>query len=208
MKKFILGLTLCFGASFVFAGNLINNTSSKRENTMQSFITTYLPQNYAEVSRRPVTLDGEPAELIRYQPGKEKNIQYGGTHFSTVIAGNGQLKGFCWLAPQLADGQLPSQEEAQDIAMTFLEKYAPDLHENKEIHWVKPHDETLTANGKDITITGMKVKMRNPKDGRWFWVIVGKQQRPVVFERDIIWINFPGKRQTEKWLHDWWLRER
>ncbi len=124
------------------------------------------------------------------------------------MAEDGRLKGFYWLAPELADGQLPGKEEAENIATAFLKTYAPDLNKDKEIHWIKPHDETLTVNGKDITITGMKVKMRNPKDGRWFWVIVGKHRQPIIFERDIVWISFPGKRQTEKWLHDAWLRDR
>ncbi len=208
MKKLILGIALSFCASFVFAGNVVNITSGKGENTMQTFITAYLPQGYSKVSRRSVKVDDEPAVLIRYQPGEKESVQYGGTHFSTVIAENGQLKGFCWLSPQLATGQLPGKEEARDIAQEFLKKYASDLSHNKELHWIRPHDETITVAGKDVTITGMKVKMRNPQDGRWFWVIVGKQQRPIIFERDIVWISFPGKRQTEKWLDDRWLLER
>ncbi|WP_217999547.1 hypothetical protein [Thauera butanivorans] len=53
----------------------------------------------------------------------------------------------------------------------------------------------------------MKVKARNLADGRWFWVILGSDEKPMVFERDIVWITFPGHRKTEKWLHDGWLRE-
>ncbi len=53
----------------------------------------------------------------------------------------------------------------------------------------------------------MKVKAQNLADGRWFWVIVGSDERPMVFERDIVWINFPGHRKTEKWLHDSWLKK-
>jgi hypothetical protein len=30
----------------------------------------------------------------------------------------------------------------------------------------------------------------------------------MVFERDIVWSNMPGHRQTEKWLHDNWLAAR
>ncbi len=57
------------------------------------------------------------------------------------------------------------------------------------------------------TVTGMKVKAKNTKDGRWFWVIVGANSQPMIFERDIVWISFPGHRQTEKWLHDSWLKK-
>ncbi len=187
---------------FIFSGFIkqpIKQRGNHHANIYSGLFTTKL--------RRSVTLDGESAELIRYQPSKEKTVQLGSTHLSTIVAEVGRLKGFYWLAPELADGQLPSKEEAENIATTFLKTYAPDLYEDKEIHWIKPHDEILTVNGDDITITGMKVKMRNPKDGRWFWVIVGKHQRPIIFERDIVWISFPGKRQTEKWLHDAWLQK-
>ncbi len=174
------------------------------EDSMHSFIQSFLPPDYSEVVRRSVVLDGRAVELIRYQPNEIKNIQFGRTHFSVLIGEDGQLKGFYWLAPELAAGQLPGCEQAEDIAVEFLKNYAPDLYENREIHWCKPHDEKLVADGREITITGMKVKMRNPVDGRWFWVIVGRNQRPVIFERDIVWIRFPGKRQSEKWLHDAW----
>ncbi|NPD16660.1 hypothetical protein HOY34_15815 [Xinfangfangia sp. D13-10-4-6] len=106
---------------------------------------------------------------------------------------------------------LPSREEAQAIAMDFLQKQAPDLLPGMKLNWVDPHDEPLrvTRNGKteNVTLTGMKVKMRNTADGRWFWVIVGADRKVMVFERDIHWISFPGHRGTEKWLHDSWLVE-
>ena len=41
----------------------------------------------------------------------------------------------------------------------------------------------------------------------YFWVIVGSNEKPLVFERDIVWVTFPGHRKTEKWLHDAWLKE-
>jgi len=49
------------------------------------------------------------------------------------------------------------------------------------------------------------VKMRNKQDGLWFWVIVGGDGQVIVFERDIYWISFSGRRRTEKWLHDSYL---
>jgi len=50
----------------------------------------------------------------------------------------------------------------------------------------------------------MKVKIRNTADGRWLWVIVGSDRKVMAFERDVVWITFPGHRGTEKWLHDSW----
>ncbi|PAT40429.1 hypothetical protein CK623_05745 [Vandammella animalimorsus] len=107
-----------------------------------------------------------------------------------------------------ADAPLPGRAQAQAVAEAFLQAHAPDLLDKRELHWIRPHDETVFKGGRPHKLRGMKVKMRNRIDGRWFWVIVGAQGRPIVFERDIVWLNFPGKRQTEKWLHDDWLSQR
>ena len=81
-----------------------------------------------------------------------------------------------------------------------------------EISWIAPHDEPIRIARDDhsetVILTGMKVKMRNLADGRWLWVIVGSDERPMIFERDIVWITFPRHRKTEKWLHDSWLEKK
>lgn len=59
-----------------------------------------------------------------------------------------------------------------------------------------------------LVITGIKVKMQNTSDGRWMWTIIGSSRKVIIFERDVVWISFPGHRQTEKWLHDSWLEEK
>ncbi|HEV7320428.1 MAG TPA: hypothetical protein VGO04_17660 [Ensifer sp.] len=111
----------------------------------------------------------------------------------------------------LVGGKLPTREEAQAIAMDFLRNAAPDLLPVLDISWIDRHDEPLrvTRNGREenLTLAGMKVKMRNTADGLWMWVIVGADRKVMVFERDIHWIRFPGHRGTEKWLHDAWLVE-
>ena len=171
-----------------------------------------MPAGYREVARRAVTVDGEGAELVRYERTDARNAALGGEHFSTVIADNGRLKGFARMDLDLVGGQLPSREETQAIAMDFLRTAAPDLLPGMQISWIEPHDEPLrvTRNGRmvNLTLTGMKVKMRNGADGRWMWVIVGADRKVMVFERDIHWITFPGHRGTEKWLHDSWLAEK
>lgn len=172
-------------------------------------LNDHLPADYREAGRRPVTVDGEAAELVRYEHADARNAGFGGEHFSTVIAANGRLKGFTRIDLDLIGRDLPSREEAQAIAMDFLQKQAPDLLPGMKLSWIDPHDEPLrvTRDGQTegLTLTGMKVKMRNTVDGLWFWVIVGADQSVMVFERDIHWISFPGRRGTEKWLHDSWL---
>ncbi|RMX03638.1 hypothetical protein D8I35_17070 [Corticibacter populi] len=111
----------------------------------------------------------------------------------------------------MAGKPLPSRERTEAVARDFLKTYAPDLLPRMEIHWIDAHDEPIRvqrdSRTETVTLTGMKVKARNLADGRWFWVIVGADERPMVFERDIVWITFPGRRKTEKWLHDAWLKE-
>lgn len=168
-----------------------------------------IPETFREVSSRQVSVDGIPATLTRHEPSDGDDIGLGGEHVSMLRAENGRLKGFVRLQRSLADGALPSEQSARQVAMRFLQRAAPDLLDSMEVHWVAPHDETISirqgSKRTRITIPGMKVKIRNTSDGRWFWVIVGTDGAPIVFERDIVWITMPGHRQTEKWLHDSWL---
>lgn len=172
---------------------------------------TFMPDGYREVARRTVTVDRQGAELVRYERVDGRNAALGGEHFSTVIGSDGRLKGFARIDIDLVGGELPSREDTQAIAMDFLRNAAPDLLPGMKISWIEPHDEPLrvTRDGRtdDLTLTGMKVKMRNSADGLWMWVIVGADRKVMVFERDINWITFPGRRGTEKWLHDSWLVE-
>jgi len=174
-------------------------------------ITRKIPSDYVKVYARQVTVDGEQATLTRFEREDGYNSGLGGEHFSVVVSKNGQLKGFTHFGLAYSSGILPSRERAQEIALNFLHESAPDLLLRMKIHWINPHDEVfcVVRNGRTerIVLTGMKVKVKNTGDGRWFWVIVGQNERVMVFERDIVWITFPGHRQTEKWLHDQWITE-
>jgi enamine deaminase RidA (YjgF/YER057c/UK114 family) len=173
-----------------------------------------VPFGYLEVSRLSVRVDGEPAVLTRHERRDGRNGGLGGEHFSTLISGDGKLKGSVDLSLEKAMGTLPSRQRAEQVARVFLAERAPDLLERMEITWIEPHDEFIRVVGAQgessasLTVSGMKVKARNLVDGKWFWVIVGSDEKPMVFERDIVWLSFPGRRQTEKWLHDDWLESR
>ncbi len=162
---------------------------------------------YQETSRRPVTTDGEAATLVRHERRDGAHRGLGGEHFNLLVTPKGQLKGFTHMSLALAGRPLPSRERTEQVARAWLSDMAPDLLPGMRISWIEPHDETIQTNGGAVTLSGMKMKARNRADGRWFWVIVGADERPMVFERDIVWITMPGRRQTEKWLHDDWLRE-
>lgn len=180
--------------------------------SVSSFIESIIPAGYREVSRLSIKVDEEPAELIRFQPEDTLSTILGSEHFSIITDSDGRIKGFTRMDMSLAHTDLPSQEEARIAAERLLSSIAPDLLNSAELHWIKPHSETITIirgiQKRDVSICGMKVKMRNASDGRWFWVIIGSDRQAITFERDIVWITFPGHRKTEKWLHDSWLAKR
>ncbi len=186
-------------------------TNEVKEYAMQNLVVSHMvPSTHKEAWNREVSVDGETATLTRYIRKDDRNNIIEGEHFSTVIAANGKLKGFANISFDLVNTALPSPELSEKIARAFLEENAPDLLPRMKISWVKPHDEPIIIerNGRSETVklTGMKVKARNLADGLWFWVIVGADEQPMIFERDINWISFPGHRKTEKWLHDSWLK--
>lgn len=191
-------------------GNAMTAASPVIESA-DAIVAKIIPAGYAEIAQRRVTVDGEGAQLVRYERADRRNADLGGEHFSVVVADDGRLKGFTRMDLSLVGGRLPSREDTQKIAMDFLRSSAPDLLPGMKISWIEPHDEPLraTRNGRteNLILTGMKVKMRNSADGRWMWVIVGADRKVMVFERDIVWVTFPGHRKTEKWLHDSWLAE-
>ncbi|WP_241240461.1 hypothetical protein [Pseudomonas aeruginosa] len=179
--------------------------------SIPSAISRFVPGTHVQVAERAVSVDGENATLIRHERRDGRNAGLEGEHFSAVVAADGTLKGFANISLDLADKPLPSRERSEQIARAFLQETAPDLLPRMKISWIDPHDEPIRVQrdgrSETVTLTGMKVKARNLADGRWFWVIVGSDEKPMVFERDIVWITFPGHRKTEKWLHDSWLKD-
>lgn len=162
---------------------------------------------------KSVFVDKQKSEFLRFVRKDGKNAGLYGEHLSFVIdPKNQQIKSFVRLEARHKNSPLPSQEEAMQISNKFLQKIAPDLLQNRKILWVDKHDEIIEiiSNDEKIqkNISGIKVKSRNTKTGLYFWTIVDANKEVYIFERDIKWIVFPGKRGTEKWLHDAWLDEK
>ncbi|MDO5057570.1 MAG: hypothetical protein Q4E06_09630 [Lautropia sp.] len=208
-KKRILGMGIAMLMPIILATHLPSEATEMTAQQTESSLP--IPSPYVLSNSRDVMVDGEPAILRRYERTDNRNKMIGGEHFSTIISKDGRLKGFANMSLDLTARPLPSREQSEQIARAFLEEYAPDLLPRMEISWIEPHDEPLQVlrDGKavEVTLTGLKVKARNLADGRWFWVIVGPDSKPMVFERDIVWVSFPGHRKTEKWLHDTWLAD-
>lgn len=187
-----------------------NTDMTKHSTIVSTDISPLVPDTHAQASQRTVSVDGEGATLLRYERSDGRNTGLEGEHFSTVVAADGTLKGFANISLDLAGKPLPTRQRSEQIAREFPQQTAPDLLPRMKISLIDPHDEPILVQrdgrSETIVLTGMKVKARNLADGRWFWVIVGSDEKAMVFERDIVWITFPGHRKTEKWLHDSWLK--
>ena len=162
---------------------------------------------------RLVTTDLEPQNertvwRLRHERRDRKNVGLGGEHVTLVVdAVTRALLGVTKMVGDLAEGDLPTKNAAQQTAMRFIEEVAPDLENQLEVLWIEPHDEVVQIAEQSVALTGMKVKMQQ-QDGRYAWVIVGARNAVITFERDIIWNYDMSKRTTEKWLHDSWISSR
>lgn len=193
----------------VNAERLKMNVQAPVKDNILKEIGLLIPDYLHPVHKQEVIVDQKPATLLRFERKDGKNTGLMGEHLSVLLDESRKLKGFTDMTLKEENGSLPSETDAKTIALDFIKIHAPDLLPTIEISWIKPHDEVVhTGKGEQkqpVTLTGMKVKIRNTADGKWLWVIVGKDRKVMVFERDIVWLSFPGQRQTEKWLHDAWL---
>lgn len=143
-------------------------------------------------------------KLTRFTKADE--ISLFGEHISFVKNKNGTLIAVAKMLKKYANKPNLSKDEAKNIALSFLEKYANDLLENYKILWIDLHDEIIN-DGEKTKISGLKVKCQNLNDKKYFWVIVGFDKSIMVFERDVIWDFLKAGRVSEKYIHDTWLKK-
>lgn len=167
----------------------------------------FLLNEFSLINTANGQMDGDTVTTYRYQ--RSSPITYFGEHISFVFSPSKKIKGMTRMTKEfvLTNEVLPTEKQAREVARNFIASYAKDLLNNMEVQWIKQHDETINIGSKSHIISGMKVKCRNLVDGKYFWVIVGKDDEVIVFERDIVWNFIRGGRQTEKWLHDDWLNK-
>lgn len=197
---------LCGVLAFVLSTLVLQASAATLERGMGA-----APETHRQTSRRTVSLDGEPAILTRYERRDGRNAGLGGEHFSTVIAVNGKLKGFANISLDPVGRPLPSRERTEQLARLFLRELAPELLSSMQISSIAQHDEPMgivrAGRKETVQLSGMKFKARNLVDGRWFWLVVGSDEKPILFERDLEWSFLLGRRKTEQWLYDPWLRK-
>lgn len=163
-----------------------------------------VPPSYTLVEARRVKRNERSVWLFRHEHADARSGGLGGEHISFVIDAEAtRLLGVTRMETRFAEGNLPDREQAQSVAEGFIAEAAPDLNGRLDVLWIEPHDEIIILDGREIVVTGMKVKCREPS-GTYAWVIVGPENEVITFEREVIWDDDMSERQTEKWLHDDW----
>jgi len=128
--------------------------------TMSNPLEIPIPAGFSKQSQRTVTADDETLVLTRYVRDDQRNPDLGGEHFSTLYTPTGKLNGFVNITYDLVGKPLPDKEISEQVARDFLQRYAPDLLDGLELHWIAAHDEPIRIHhrGKPetVTLTGMK----------------------------------------------------
>lgn len=136
----------------------------------------------------------------------EPELRYGAEHATTVIGqDDGILYGYTRQVATSDIGNLPSEDEATQIAYDFLEAIDPEYAAGLTLQWAEQHDEIVTdTDGTEHTVAGIKVKNHHD-NGLYAWVIVGEGGQIITYERDVTWNYEQARRSTAMWLHDAWI---
>lgn len=169
-----------------------------------------IPEGYTLKNVQSQKQNSSEVWVFRYEKVLGENNGLGGEHFSFVVdKRKNRILGFTWMDQSLSTGLLPSKEETETAARTFLDKVEPGLFEKLENLWIDRHDETITVKNskrqsETITVSGMKYKCYLKEQDDYAWVIIGSNRKIITFEQGIVWNN---GRVTEKWLHDSWYAD-
>ncbi|RUT36484.1 hypothetical protein EJP77_05795 [Paenibacillus zeisoli] len=164
-----------------------------------------VPEGYAFQHVQCQQQNNNEVWVFRYEKDSGDNSGIGGEHYSFVMQENNhKLLGITWMDESLSYGNLPSKEETEELAESFLNKIEPGLFERLEHKWTDLHHETILVRNHDgeheeVVVTGMKYKCYLRDEQNYAWVIFGPGGQLITFEQGIYW---EGGRVTEKWLHD------
>ena len=179
-----------------------------------------IPDDYALVNCLLLNHDDQPIFVFRYEHVNGVCKGLGGEHFSVSIdLAATKVMGFMHIEKQHCGPGLPTDDVARQLAIEFLPQVAADLVDSYEIKWIMrqleepnkiPHESPFPfrdENDHKCLVTGVRVKFFFEKLGAWGWVIVGRNNKVIAFEREIIWSTTLNRRSTPAWLHDNFVEE-
>jgi hypothetical protein len=193
-------------------------------------VRSYMALHYQDKDTQPITV-----AWLRFERAGKTQLEVGGEHISfTFDVSNGRLMGLVRILAQLDNADFVTHQQALTTAVQFLRIQAPDLLSEDinmpqltalpkgsriefskedggaklgklQLHWIDDHTETGAVNGRKFITHGMKMKLFNPEQELYTWVIIDKNAQIQVFERNISWNFAKYQRDTQMWLHDQWL---
>jgi len=179
-----------------------------------------IPEGYKLTSHLLQSHDEVPVFIFRYEKSNGKNTGLGGEHFSvSVDLGATKIMGVMHVDETHCGEGLPNDDDAQDAAIQWLPKIAPELVDQYEVKWILsqkeepekiPHECPFPFKddeGKEHLVTGVRVKLFFQELDSWGWVIVGRDGQIISFEREVIWNTTLSRRSTPAWLHDNYIQE-
>jgi len=200
---------------------LKNTVLQKKQIEAQEFIEKIIdiPYGYSLSVVRMFSHDIVPIFLFRYERENGINSGLGGEHFSVSIDIDvTKIMGTMHIDEAHCGPGLPTEDDAKVRAMGFVNNIAPDLYRSIDIKWVAPllenpvkipHDAPFpfTNRKQKALVTGMRVKMLFTDINSWGWVIVGRNNSIISFEREVVWNELMHRRSTPAWLHDEYILE-
>lgn len=162
-----------------------------------------IPAVYKFVSVNKVKIDTVSAYLFRYE--KEENKGLEGEHFSFLVGERDQkILGFINMDKKYANAKLLPDEEAEKIALGFLNRIDAGLAAELKKQWHARHDDSININGEKTTLAVSKFKYYRSSLNDYVWVYVGFDGAVQSFERDTKWDMTKRQRFAEQWIHDAW----
>ncbi len=169
--------------------------------------------------------------LLRFVPDPAQGLGYGREHVSILFDPiEAKIFGVTKMLARFVTKRPIDYKMALERSMEILKKWAPDLipenvflpsfdpkqDEEKlvfspefklgklELNWIGPHFETIQVE-KLEKIKGIKIKLYNPANELWTWLIMSETGELITYERDVYWDFSAFCRGTQMWLHDNWL---
>lgn len=109
------------------------------------------PEGFGLLWAREVEVDGETVWHLRFERDADSGgVNLGGEHYGALVTPDGTLKGETLMDASLSEEELPSEDEAREVALRYLERVAPDLVESIEIRWIAPHYEKVLITSEEV----------------------------------------------------------
>jgi len=147
MKTLTYGIFMV--SAFAMGPVFANDKSLKLEDSLNAKEQKLfnIPNNFNNVLAIKGQHNGLNVDIFRYEKDSDK-VNYFQSNISLLVNEKGQFEGFSRLLPEYAEpSTLVTKQEAEKVALDFLDNYAPDLLDNYKIQFIEKHSEKIKVTG-------------------------------------------------------------